>query len=209
MTSVRSTARPSTTPPTPSAPRPSAPATCTPPSSSLSATATSPPKSPPPPPSTTPRATTSSTSTRTPTATAATATPARSSRPEALEGGSHQLVGAAFVCRKWQRMVVRSGGAVIVCDPGLRIVEGWGGMRVRWVGSALAVVGALVAGGSPVRAEAALPSSVPCRNHVVWTDSANAVQEVDVAAAKAPQGMGPYQLAQFVPVRAMSTWYMS
>ena len=82
-------------------------------------------------------------------------------------------------------------------------------MRVRWVGSALAVVGALVAGGSPVRAEAALPSSVPCRNHVVWTDSANAVQEVDVTAAKAPQGMGPYQLAQFVPVRAMSTWYMS
>ena len=82
-------------------------------------------------------------------------------------------------------------------------------MNVRRLGSVLAVVGALVAGGLPGRAQAALPSSVPCTNYIVWTDSANAVQEADVTAAKPPRGLGPYQLAQFVPVRAMSTWYMS
>jgi hypothetical protein len=82
-------------------------------------------------------------------------------------------------------------------------------MGVRRLGAVLAGVGALVAGGLPGQAQAALPSSVPCRNYIVWTDSANAVQEVNVTAAKPVRTSGQYQLAQFVPVRAMSTWYMS
>lgn len=83
-------------------------------------------------------------------------------------------------------------------------------MDVRRLGSVLAVVGALVAGGLPGRAQAALPSSVPCINRIVWTDSANAAREADILAAKPPRMLvGVYQVAQFVPVRAMSTWYMS
>ncbi|WP_344235222.1 hypothetical protein [Kribbella hippodromi] len=82
-------------------------------------------------------------------------------------------------------------------------------MGVRRLGMVLAGVGVLVATGMPGPAQAAVAESVPCINQVVWPDSANAVHETDVLAAKPPRNWGTYQLAQFVPVRAMSTWYMA
>jgi hypothetical protein len=84
-----------------------------------------------------------------------------------------------------------------------------GRMGVRRLGVVLGGVGILVAGGLPAPAQAAVADSVPCINRIVWTDSANAVQEADVLAAKPPRVWDRYQVAQFVPVRAMATWYMS
>ena len=82
-------------------------------------------------------------------------------------------------------------------------------MSMRRLGLVLGGVGVLVASWSPGSAQAAVAESVPCINRTVWTDSANAVQEADILAAKPPRVWDRYQLADFVPVRAMSTWYMS
>lgn len=86
-------------------------------------------------------------------------------------------------------------------------------MSVRRLGLVLAGAGALVAAALPGQANAGgqvATDALTCINRFVWTDSANAVQEADVMAAKPPRPLtATYQLAQFVPVRAMTTWYMS
>jgi hypothetical protein len=88
-------------------------------------------------------------------------------------------------------------------------------MKVRRLGLVLAGVGMLTVGAvqGPATATSAgsrtLASSDPCSNWIVWTDTANNALEADVTAAKPPQVVQQFQVAQFVPVRAMSTWYMS
>ncbi|WP_427889349.1 hypothetical protein ACQHIV_38960 [Kribbella sp. GL6] len=61
----------------------------------------------------------------------------------------------------------------------------------------------------PVGGARAAVGSSPFYNQILWTDSGNKVIEADVAVARPPQLVVQFQLAGFVPVRAMSSWYPS
>lgn len=52
-------------------------------------------------------------------------------------------------------------------------------------------------------------SAVSCTNRVAWTDTANVALDGEVTARKPPVVTDRSFLANFVSIRAMSTWYMS
>jgi hypothetical protein len=87
-------------------------------------------------------------------------------------------------------------------------------MKVRRLGLVLAGVGMFIgvavqgsATAAPAGQRAA--SSVSCENWIVWADGPHTAMEAVVTASKPPRLMQQFQIPQFVPVRAMSTWYLT